>query len=70
MSRNDLFMAQYYLGKYGQNVIQKLESDAAFCEGQGSLHQRNRLLLVRDTILLEFSGQLQTRSSSERWQHD
>jgi hypothetical protein len=63
-------MARYYLCKYGKDVIQKLERDAAFCEVQESLHQRNKLLRVRDTILLEFGGQLQTGSSSEQWQHD
>ncbi|WP_159104311.1 hypothetical protein [Sneathiella glossodoripedis] len=52
-------MARYYMEKYGADVIRKLECDAGICETQGKLHQRNRFLRIRDTILMEFGNELQ-----------
>jgi hypothetical protein len=44
--------AKYYLEKYGEMAIENLEKDALFCETKGDLPRRNRLLRLRDEILL------------------
>ncbi len=46
-------IARYYREKYGTAALLKLEEDAAFCEAKRDLQRRNRLLRVRDEILLE-----------------
>lgn len=46
-------MSEYYLEKYGPKVVQKLEQDAEFCERENDLQRRNRLLRIRDEIILE-----------------
>ena len=46
-------MVSYYMEKYGDQVISRLEQDAIFCEQVNDLHRRNRLLRVRDEILLQ-----------------
>ncbi|GLQ05813.1 hypothetical protein [Sneathiella chinensis] len=53
-------MARYYLDKYGDGAVQKLEMDAAFWERENNLRQRNQLLRLRDEIslLLEFGDAL------------
>ncbi len=48
-----LSLAQYYTDKYGLRACEKLERDAQFCAEQNDLHRRNRLLRVRDVIILE-----------------
>ncbi|MEP3246986.1 MAG: hypothetical protein ABJN40_01165 [Sneathiella sp.] len=48
-----LSLAQYYTEKYGPLACEKLEQDAQFCAEQNDLQRRNRLLRVRDVIILE-----------------
>jgi hypothetical protein len=45
-------LAGYYSDKYGDRVIEKLEQEAAFCEAAKDMSRRNRLLRIRDEILL------------------
>ncbi len=52
-SESTFSLSRYYKEKYGQDAIIKLEQDARFCEQKEDLHRRNRLLRVRDEILLE-----------------
>ncbi|GEM_PF-6511030 len=49
-------IARYYREKYGSSALFKLEEEAAFCEAKNDLRRRNRLLRVRDEILLEDKG--------------
>ncbi len=50
----DIFsLTQYYRDKYGTEVISQLERDADFCAQQNDLGRRNRLLRIRDMILLD-----------------
>ena len=53
MQDNQASMAKYYMEKYGDQVIDKLEFDARYCEQENDLPRRNRLLRIRDQILLE-----------------
>ncbi len=53
MHLNQASMAHYYKDKYGDQVIEKLEQDAIFCEQKNDLPKRNRLLRIRDEILLD-----------------
>ncbi|MBL4907453.1 MAG: hypothetical protein JKX94_08380 [Sneathiella sp.] len=46
-------LARYYREKYGTHAIEKLEKDAEYCNQENDLHRRNRLLRVRDEILLD-----------------
>ncbi|MCG8490352.1 MAG: hypothetical protein MI743_01945 [Sneathiellales bacterium] len=46
-------LMQYYKEKYGVEALKKLEEDAGFCEAKNDLQRRNRLLRVRDELLLE-----------------
>ncbi len=46
-------LARYYREKYGNKAIEKLEMDAEYCNRENDLHRRNRLLRVRDEILLD-----------------
>lgn len=46
-------MARYYRDKYGKNAIEKLERDAEYCNRENDLHRRNRLLRIRDEIILD-----------------
>jgi len=46
-------MAKYYMDKYGDQVLDKLELDAKYCEQKNDLPRRNRLLRIRDQILLD-----------------
>jgi len=46
-------LVQYYREKYGEEALKKLEEDAGFCEEKDDLQRRNRLLRVRDELLLE-----------------
>ena len=51
---NDIFsQAQYYIDKYGPQVVSELERDADFCAEQNDLGRHNRLLRIRDMILLD-----------------
>jgi len=53
MHLNQASMARYYKDKYGDEVIERLEQDAHFCEQEKDLSRRNRLLRIRDEILLD-----------------
>ena len=53
MQTSTFSIARYYREKYGASALLKLEEDAAFCEAENDLQRRNRLLRIRDEILLE-----------------
>lgn len=53
MTRDVFSLTHYYMDKYGPQVISKLERDADFCAQQNDLGRRNRLLRIRDMILLD-----------------
>ncbi len=53
MRQNQASMAKYYMDKYGDQVLDKLELDAKYCEQKNDLPRRNRLLRIRDQILLD-----------------
>ncbi|MEH6475689.1 MAG: hypothetical protein V7727_08355 [Sneathiella sp.] len=53
MQQNQASMAKYYMDKYGDQVIDKLELNANYCEQKNDLPRRNRLLRIRDQILLD-----------------
>lgn len=46
-------MARYYREKHGKNAIETLEKEAEFCNRENDLHRRNRLLRIRDEIILD-----------------
>lgn len=68
MRHNPLFMARYYVDKYGSDVVEKLERDAAFCEDGDNLHHRNRLLRIRDLILQEGFESFVSTDEVRQWQ--
>lgn len=45
--------ARYYREKYGKSAIEKLEKDAEYCNRENDLQRRNRLLRIRDEIILD-----------------
>lgn len=45
-------VAAYYRAKYGQRAMTVLEEAAQYCEDNADLYGRNRLLRLRDEILL------------------
>ncbi|MEH6402550.1 MAG: hypothetical protein V7750_04205 [Sneathiella sp.] len=53
LSKTDFTLRQYYREKYGKSAIVKLNKDAEYCNRQGDLQRRNRLLRVRDELILD-----------------
>lgn len=51
--QTDFSVARYYREKYGKSAIEKLEKDAEYCNRENDLHRRNRLLRIRDEIILD-----------------
>ena len=46
------YVARHYVHKYGREAVPFLEKAAGIFEKQGDLHGRNRLLRLRDEILI------------------
>jgi|GEM_PF-6424772 len=53
LTEKDFTLRKYYRDKYGKNAIANLNKDADFCNQKGDLKRRNRLLRVRDELILE-----------------
>ncbi|WP_169568079.1 hypothetical protein [Sneathiella limimaris] len=67
MRRDSADMVTYYTEKYGDRVLERLEEAAAFWEAEGNLHYRNRLLRVRDRILLAAEDPSPISDEEPKW---